>query len=155
MLHVFFDGVANDPYNLSRFVDAQRGDYEEALAEIRAGRKRSHWMWYVFPQFVGLGSSSTSVRYAINSRDEAKAYLVHPVLGPRLLECAEAVLQIQGRSAFEIFGSPDDMKLRSSATLFASVSRSDSVFQRIIARYFGGEPDARTLELMGKERRGS
>lgn len=145
--------MSTDPYNLSRFVDAQRGDYQEALAEIRAGRKRSHWMWYVFPQFVGLGSSPTSVHYAIKSRDEAAAYLAHPVLGPRLLECAEAVLEIQGRSALEIFGSPDDMKLRSSATLFSSLSPGGSVFQRLIAKYFDSQPDARTIELMAKERR--
>src|SRR4029079_6435650 len=107
--------MSADPWNLARFVEAQQGDYEQALAEIRAGRKRSHWMWYVFPQFNGLGSSPTSVHYAIKSRAEAEAYLEHPVLARRLLECAEAILQIQDRSAHEIFGSPDDMKLRSSA----------------------------------------
>src|SRR3954469_10170736 len=137
-----------DPYNLTRFTRAQESDYERALGEIRAGQKRSHWMWYVFPQVAGLGSSATSVRYAINSREEASAYLAHPVLGPRLLECAQALLRIDRRSALQIFGSPDDMKLRSSATLFASVSRDGSVFDRTIDKYFGGQRDERTIELM-------
>ena len=101
----------SDPYGLTRFVGAQEGVFEQALAEIRAGRKRSHWMWYVFPQFKGLGSSPTSIQYAIGSAAEALAYLAHPILGPRLLECAEAALQIDNRSALEIFGSPDDMKI--------------------------------------------
>ena len=106
-----------DPHDLSRFVQAQAADYARALDEIRSGRKRSHWMWYIFPQFAGLGSSPTSRRYAIKSLAEAEAYLRHPVLGPRLRACAEAVLAVEGRSASEIFGTPDDMKLRSSATL--------------------------------------
>src|SRR5256885_6018416 len=101
-------GVVGDPYDLGRFVRAQEDDYEQALAEIRSGRKRTHWMWYIFPQFDGLGFSSTSKRYSIKTVEEAKAYLAHPFLGPRLVECAEAVLQIEGRSAAEIFGSPDD-----------------------------------------------
>lgn len=138
------------PHNLNRFVQAQEPDYDQALSEIRAGRKRSHWMWYVFPQFTGLGSSPTSAHYAIKSVQEATAYLDHPVLGPRLLECAEAALQIEGRSALEIFGSPDDMKLRSCATLFASVSPEDSVFHRIIDKYFAGERDVRTIELINR-----
>jgi len=142
--------MSADPWNLARFVEAQQGDYEQALAEIRAGRKRSHWMWYVFPQFNGLGSSPTSVHYAIKSRAEAEAYLAHPVLGRRLLECAEAILQIQDRSAHEIFGSPDDMKLRSSATLFAAVSPPGSVFHRIIEKYFDDRPDPSTIELMNR-----
>jgi uncharacterized protein (DUF1810 family) len=140
-----------DRYNLARFTRAQESDYEQALGEIRAGQKRSHWMWYVFPQFAGLGRSATSLRYAIKSREEAAAYLAHPILGPRLLECAQAVLRIDGRSALQIFGSPDDMKLRSSATLFASVSPEGSVFDRIIVKYFGGQRDERTLELMRPE----
>jgi uncharacterized protein (DUF1810 family) len=144
--------MSNDPWNLSRFIEAQQGDYEQALAEIRAGRKRSHWMWYVFPQFAGLGSSPTSVHYAIKSTEEAEAYLAHPVLGRRLVECAEAVLQIHGRSAHEIFGSPDDLKLRSSATLFASVSPEGSVFHQIIDKYFDGTADVRTIELMSQAR---
>ena len=120
-------GDAGDPHDLGRFVEAQRDDYEQALAEIRGGRKRSHWMWYIFPQYDGLGSSSTSRRYAIKSVAEAEAYLRHPVLGPRLVDCAEAVVGVEGRSAHDIFGSPDDLKLRSSATLFACVSPPGSV----------------------------
>ena len=140
--------MTDDLYGLGRFIEAQQSVYEQALAEIRAGRKRTHWMWYVFPQFTGLGSSPTSVHYAIKSRDEAREYLAHPVLGRRLVECAEAVLQIPDRSAHAIFGSPDDMKLRSSATLFASVSADGSVFQRVIDEFFDGAPDQRTIELM-------
>ena len=137
-----------DPHDLARFVEAQEGVYEQALAEIRNGRKRSHWMWFVFPQVDGLGFSATSKRYAIRSLDEAKAYLAHPILGPRLVECAEAVLSIGGRSAADIFGSPDDMKLRSSATLFAHVSPGGSVFHRLLDKYFGGQPDGATLRLL-------
>lgn len=137
-----------DPYDLERFVEAQARDYEQALSEVRGGRKRSHWMWYVFPQFEGLGSSATSRHYAIRSVEEAEAYLRHPLLGPRLLEIARALLDVEGRSASEIFGSPDDMKLRSSATLFARVSPPGSIFQQVLDRYFGGEPDAETLRLL-------
>ncbi len=141
-------GSTDDPHDLNRFVLAQEGDYEQALAEIRAGRKRSHWMWYIFPQIDGLGFSSMSRRYAIRSTEEARAYLDHPVLGPRLLECAEAALSIEGRSAHDIFGSPDDMKLRSCATLFAAVTPADSPFARLLDRFYDGERDARTLQLL-------
>ena len=137
-----------DPHNLTRFVEAQEGVYERALSEVRAGQKRSHWMWFIFPQYVGLGFSEISQRYAIKSLAEAEAYLRHPVLGPRLLECAEAALTIEGRSANEIFGSPDDLKLRSCATLFARVSPQGSVFERVLHRYFDGEPDEKTLRLL-------
>jgi uncharacterized protein (DUF1810 family) len=137
-----------DPYDLDRFVRAQERDYEHALSEIRSGRKRSHWMWYIFPQFEGLGFSSTSRRYAIKSVAEAEAYLRHPILGPRLLESVQAILGVDGRSALEVFGSPDDMKLRSSATLFASVSPVGSVFEQLLDRYFGGKPDDKTLRLL-------
>jgi uncharacterized protein (DUF1810 family) len=140
---------AGDVYDLNRFVQAQEDDYEQALSEIRKGRKQSHWMWYVFPQFDGLGFSSTSRRYSIKSVEEADAYLRHPVLGPRLLACVEAVLSVEGRSAFEIFGSPDDLKLRSCATLFACVSPGGSVFHRLLDKYFKGERDAKTLRLLG------
>jgi uncharacterized protein (DUF1810 family) len=140
---------AGDPHDLNRFVQVQEDDYEQALAEIRGGRKRSHWMWYVFPQIDGLGFSATSRRYAIKSLAEAKAYLAHPVLGPRLTECAEAALGVEGRSAYEIFGSPDDMKLRSCATLFACVAPAGSVFDRLLAKYFHGERDGKTLRLLG------
>lgn len=136
------------PFDLGRFVTAQDGVYDEALAEIRSGRKRSHWMWFVFPQLAGLGSSATSRRFAIRSVAEARAYLDHPVLGPRLTEAAGAALSVEGRTAREIFGSPDDLKLRSCATLFAHVSPAGSVFHRLLDRFFAGEPDRRTLELL-------
>ena len=140
--------MADDPFDLARFVRAQERDYEQALSEIRSGRKRSHWMWYVFPQLDGLGFSPTSRHYAIKSLSEAEAYLRHPTLGARLIECAQAVLTVQGRSATELFGSPDDVKLRSSATLFARVSPPGSVFEQLIQRFFGGEPDETTLRLL-------
>ena len=142
----------SDDYDLNRFVDAQRSTYERALAELRSGRKRSHWMWYVFPQIAGLGSSATSRRYAIANAEEAKAYLEHPVLGPRLVECMDAVLAVDGRSAYEIFGSPDDLKLHSCATLFARVAPPGSVFSRLLAKYFGGREDEGTLRVLGTER---
>ena len=140
-----------DAFNLARFVRAQERDYERALAEIRSGRKRSHWMWYIFPQFDGLGFSSTSKRYAIKSVAEAEAYLRHPILGARLVESCEAAVGVAGLSALEVFGSPDEMKLRSCATLFACVSPAGSVFERILDRYFGGEPDDQTLRLLGRK----
>jgi uncharacterized protein (DUF1810 family) len=138
-----------DPYDLNRFLSAQEGDYERALGEIKNGRKRTHWMWYIFPQYDGLAFSSTSKFYAIKSLEEARAYLAHPVLGPRLRECAEAAVGVEGRSAGEIFGSPDDLKLKSCATLFACVSPPDSVFHRLLARYYGGQRDEKTLRLLG------
>jgi uncharacterized protein (DUF1810 family) len=137
-----------DPYDLARFVLAQERDYEQAISEVRSGRKRSHWMWYVFPQIHGLGFSPMSRHYAIKSVAEAEAYLRHPVLGPRLLESCEAAAGVEGRSALEVFGSPDDMKLRSCATLFAHVSPAGSVFERLLDRYFGGERDGKTLRLL-------
>jgi uncharacterized protein (DUF1810 family) len=137
-----------DPHDLNRFLEAQRESYDRALAEIRSGRKRTHWMWFIFPQCAGLGSSAISQRYAIGSLAEAEAYLRHPVLGVRLVECAEAALGIQGRPASQVFGAPDDMKLRSSATLFAAVSPPGSVFERLLDKYFDGERDARTVQLV-------
>jgi uncharacterized protein (DUF1810 family) len=137
-----------DPFDLDRFVRAQQYDYARALGELRNGRKRSHWMWYIFPQFRGLGFSSMSQRYAIGSVDEAKAFLRHPVLGPRLTECANALLAIADRSATDILGSPDDLKLRSSATLFAHVAPPGSEFERLLQMYWQGEPDQATLELL-------
>ena len=127
---------------------AQERTYETALAEIRGGRKRSHWMWYVFPQIAGLGYSETSRRYAIRDTAEARAYLAHPLLGPRLIECFEAALSVEGRTAYEIFGSPDELKFRSCATLFARVTPPGSVFERALEKYFDGQPDPRTLELL-------
>lgn len=144
---------ASDPHDLSRFVQAQADDYDRALAELKSGQKRSHWMWYIFPQLDGLGSSSTAHRYAIRSLAEARAYLAHPVLGPRLLKSADALLEIEGRSAREILGSPDDLKLSSCATLFAQVSPSDSVFHRLLDHYFRGQPDRKTLALLGDIRK--
>ena len=143
-----------DPHDLDRFIQAQRNVYEQALAEIRTGRKRSHWMWYIFPQYAGLGSSAISQRYAIKSLEEAQAYLHHPVLGPRLVECADAALAIQDRSAVEVFGSPDDAKLRSSATLFAAVTPAGSVFSRLLDKYFAGERDDSTLQLLASVLKG-
>jgi uncharacterized protein (DUF1810 family) len=145
------DEPGNDQHDLARFVAAQAGDYDQALAEIRRGRKTSHWMWYVFPQIEGLGFSSMSRRYSIKSVAEARAYLDHPLLGPRLVECSEAAMGVEGRSASEIFGSPDDMKLKSCATLFASVTPPDSVFARLLDKYFKGERDGKTLQLLGTE----
>ena len=143
--------MAEDPYDLKRFLLAQEGDYDRALSEIRSGRKRSHWMWYIFPQIDGLGFSSTAKHYAIRSQAEAKAYIEHPVLGPRIVECTEAVVSLEGRSATEIFGSPDDLKLRSCATLFASVSPPGSVFDRLLGKYYQGRRDAKTLQLLGTD----
>jgi uncharacterized protein (DUF1810 family) len=141
-----------DPWRLSRFVDAQAGTYEQALAELRGGRKRSHWMWFVFPQLAGLGFSAMSVRYAISGLPEARAYLEHPVLGPRLQECAEALLALEGeRPITQVLGYPDDLKLRSSATLFAHLSPPGSVFHRLIERYFGGLCDDATLSLLRRD----
>jgi len=142
-----------DPFDLKRFVRAQEPDYKRALEEIAAGRKRSHWMWYIFPQFAGLGLSSTSRHYAIGSLDEARAYLAHPILGPRLIECAGATLTVKGRSAHDIFGSPDDMKLRSSVTLFSLVSPENSVFHRVLEKYFEGKGDERTLIFVSRSDR--
>lgn len=141
----------DDPYDLSRFVLAQKEDYERALSEILSGRKRTHWMWYIFPQIDGLATSSTSKRFAIKSVEEARAYLDHPVLGLRLLKCAEGALGLEAKSAREIFGSPDDLKLRSCATLFASVLPPGSVFDRLIVKYFSGKHDAKTLRQLGSE----
>ncbi|MEX2111232.1 MAG: DUF1810 domain-containing protein [Gemmatimonadaceae bacterium] len=137
-----------DLHDLNRFIEAQEADYERALSEIVSGRKRTHWMWYIFPQIDGLGFSSITRRFSISGIEEARAYLDHPVLGPRLLKCAEAVVGVEDRSATEIFGSPDDLKLRSCATLFASVLPPGSVFDRLLAKYYAGIRDAKTLHLL-------
>ncbi|HMJ18673.1 MAG TPA: DUF1810 domain-containing protein [Gemmatimonadaceae bacterium] len=138
---------SSDPYDLERFVRAQATDYDQALLELRDGHKRSHWMWYIFPQIEGLGLSPMSRQYSIKSVAEARAYLDHPVLGPRLRECATVVYGISGRTAFGIFGAPDDMKLRSSATLFASVS-GGGIFEQLIQKYFEGQHDEKTLQTL-------
>jgi uncharacterized protein (DUF1810 family) len=140
-----------DPHRLQRFVDAQDDDgtYESALRELRDGRKRSHWMWFIFPQIAGLGQSPTSRRYAISSLEEARAYVEHPVLGPRLEECARALLQRTGGSARDIFGGIDAMKLRSSMTLFHRADPDNALYSEVLDRYFGGEPDEATDRLLG------
>jgi uncharacterized protein (DUF1810 family) len=137
----------DDPHDLQRFVDAQAGVFERALAELSAGAKRSHWMWFIFPQVAGLGFSAMAQRYAIGSKLEAEAYLAHPVLGQRLIACARAVLAVEGRSAHEIFGSPDDLKFRSSMTLFDAVA-PDGIFAEALRKYFDGRPDDATLEAL-------
>lgn len=137
----------SDPFDLSRFVSAQEPLYAQALAELQRGRKVSHWMWFVFPQIAGLGSSAMAQRYAISGIEETRAYLAHPVLGVRLRECCAALLAVEGRSAYEILGSPDDMKLKSSMTLFDLVEPR-SVFVEVLGRYYRGQPDKRTLELL-------
>lgn len=145
----------NDPFELVRFVDAQAGVYEAVLGELQGGRKETHWMWFVFPQMNGLGISSMARRYAINSKDEAEAFLRHHVLGPRLFECCHALLSVEGKSAREILGAPDDVKLRSAMTLFAAVSKSGSVFEQVLDRFFDGMPDQRTLEILANDGVGS
>ena len=132
---------------LHRFVEAQASVYADALAELRAGRKRTHWMWFVFPQIAGLGLSAMAQHYAIASRAEAEAYLAHQVLGPRLRECTQAVLDVSGRTAHEIFGSPDDVKFRSCLTLFDAVAPGD-MFDRALTRFYGGERDRATLDRL-------
>ncbi|MBJ7412368.1 MAG: DUF1810 domain-containing protein [Phenylobacterium sp.] len=134
-----------DPYGLQRFVDAQSGTYDGALAEIRRGRKTSHWMWFVFPQLAGLGSSAMARLYAIGSLDEARAYLGHPILGPRLRDCAAAVAAWAGRPAAAIFGHPDDLKLRSSLTLFEAVAEDPAAFAAALEAVCAGERDPATL----------
>ena len=152
MTHSHDSPTADDPYHLSRFVRAQEPEYAQALSEINGGRKRSHWMWYIFPQIDGLAFSATSKHYAITSVGEAQAYLDHPVLGPRLVACVEAALCVEGRSAAEIFGSPDDLKLQSCATLFACVSPPGSVFDRLLGKCYRSTRDGKTLQLLGLDR---
>lgn len=135
--------------DIGRFLKAQDGVYGRALAELRRGRKRSHWIWFVFPQIAGLGMSATSRYFAIHDLDEARRYLAHPVLGTRLVECAEVLLGLEGRSAAEIFGHPDDMKLKSCMTLFEQAMGEDGVFGRVLDKYYRGERDRRTLEILG------
>ncbi|HYJ31719.1 MAG TPA: DUF1810 domain-containing protein [Candidatus Binatia bacterium] len=140
--------MALDPFDLRRFVEAQQSVYESALAELRRGRKETHWMWFVFPQLAGLGTSPVSRRYAIRSPAEAAAYLEHPILGTRLRECVVALNGLASSSAEEILGSVDAMKLRSSLTLFARVAERPSVFTEALDKFFGGAPDPRTLERL-------
>jgi len=141
-----------EDHGLDRFVAAQEGVYPQALAELRAGLKRSHWMWFVFPQIDGLGRSSMARHYAIRSLAEARAYLAHPVLGPRLAECTRAMLSLQGLTAREILGSPDDLKFRSSMTLFEHAAADKDLFARAIDRYYAGKRDSMTLTILGADR---
>ena len=137
-----------DPNNLQRFIDAQAPVYEQVVAELTAGEKTSHWMWFVFPQLDGLGHSSMAKRFAITSREQAQAYWQHPVLGTRLRECIELMLAIKGKSAFQILDTPDDLKFRSCLTLFGAVLPDEPVFALALDKYFAGGSDARTLELL-------
>lgn len=145
------NGASPDPHALHRFVAAQAPVYAQALDELRAGRKRTHWMWFIFPQVAGLGSSPTAQRYAIRSRAEAAAYLAHPVLGPRLHECAAALLAVEGRGATEILGAPDDVKLRSSMTLFAALGGAGNPFAAVLDRYFAGSRCERTVAFLAAD----
>lgn len=139
----------NDPYDLQRFVAAQARVYEAVLEELRDGDKRSHWMWFVFPQVKGLGLSAMAQTYAIASREEAAAYLEHPILGSRLRECTQLVLDVEGRTVEEIFGYPDDLKFRSCMTLFERAATDSVVFREALRKYFGGQPDQATLDILG------
>lgn len=138
-----------EDFDLDRFVRAQEPVIAQVRAELKAGRKATHWMWFVFPQLAGLGFSHRAQLYGISSLDEARAYLAHPVLGPRLVECTDLVNAVEGRTAHDIFGSPDDMKFRSSMTLFALASPDEPAFGVALAKYFDGRRDERTLELLG------
>lgn len=138
----------NDPHNLKRFVDAQNRVYDRVCAELRSGQKTGHWMWFIFPQVRGLGRSHMANEYGISSREEAVAYLQHPILVERLRECTRLVNSVEGRSANEIFGYPDDLKFRSSMSLFANVARQDQIFKHALEKYFKGEPDRLTLQLL-------
>jgi uncharacterized protein (DUF1810 family) len=137
--------MALDPYNLERFVDAQNPVFTQVCSELREGQKQSHWMWFIFPQIEGLGSSPLARKYAISSLDEAKAYLDHALLGPRLRECVQLVLTVDHRTVGQIFGTPDDLKFRSSLTLFSRADPESPLFQRALQKYFGGEADPATL----------
>ena len=139
-----------DPAGLERFVKAQKYDYDTALREIRSGRKRSHWMWYIFPQLQGLGYSSTAQYYGIRDLEEAQDYMEHPVLGPRLVEISEALLVLDTSDASAVMGYPDDLKLRSSMTLFELAAPEQPVFGQVLEKYYSGHRDRRTLELLGK-----
>ena len=140
----------SDRFDLQRFVDAQAGVHEAALAELKAGKKRTHWMWFVFPQVAGLGFSAMAQRYAISGLEEGRAYVAHAVLGPRLLACVRAVNAVEGRTAHDIFGSPDDLKFRSSMTLFAQAAPEEPAFREALAKYYGGVPDAATLGILAQ-----
>lgn len=141
----------SDDYNLQRFLDAQERVYDTVLAELRAGRKSSHWIWFIFPQITGLGHSAMAQQLAIASLDEANAYLEHPVLGQRLRECTQLVLDVNGRSAEEIFGYPDHLKFRSCMTLFLTAATDDTIFNNALLKYFDGKPDQLTLDILARQ----
>ncbi len=143
----------SDPYDLQRFVEAQDRVYHQVVTELRAGHKTSHWMWFIFPQVAGLGSSPMAQRFAIQSRAEASAYLDHPVLGARLRECTQLVLDVQERDISDIFGYPDDLKFHSSMTLFALADGAPRLFDAALGQYFNAEPDVKTLDLLGYDSR--
>ncbi|WP_075936333.1 DUF1810 domain-containing protein [Halosegnis longus] len=143
--------MSGDPYNLQRFVDAQAETISRVTRELRAGRKQSHWMWFIFPQLTGLGRSPTSNRYGIDSRREAEAYLAHPVLGPRLRECTQLVCSLEKQDPTAVFGSPDDLKFRSSMTLFETVGTETDSFTAALSQYYDGERDEQTLALLEAE----
>jgi len=147
-MHFDAGKTSPDPFNLQRFIEAQEPVYQQVAAELRAGRKTSHWIWFIFPQIQGLGRSPTAIEYAISGLDEARAYLAHPVLGPRLKECTELVLRVENRSAAQIFMSPDDMKFRSCMTLFSQVSSRDNIFTKALQKYFRGVPDQLTIDRL-------
>ena len=144
--------MQSDEFDLGRFLHAQASVYDRALAELESGQKRTHWMWFIFPQIEGLGHSSTSHYYGIKSEEEARQYLNHPVLGARLVECAKTLLAVDGRSASAVFGFPDDIKLKSSLTLFAAVAPPEAPFAQVLQKYFAGERDEKTIELLAKLR---
>jgi uncharacterized protein (DUF1810 family) len=138
----------DNSHNLQRFVDAQNPMFEQVCAELREGYKKGHWMWFIFPQLRGLGHSEVAIKFAISSRQEAEAYLKHPVLGPRLKECTRLVILAEGRSINQIFGYPDDLKFRSSMTLFANTTSENQIFKDALQKYFAGEPDQLTIERL-------
>ena len=140
-----------EPETIKKFLNAQQRDYPVALAEIKKGRKQGHWIWYIFPQIAGLGMSGTSMHYAIDDIAQATQYLQHPVLGQRLIEISEAVLAIEGKSANQILGSPDDLKLRSSMTLFSLAEDANQVFQQVLDKYYGGLPDQKTIDILNQK----
>jgi uncharacterized protein (DUF1810 family) len=140
--------VKSDPFNLRRFREAQAGVFETALAELKRGQKSTHWMWYIFPQIEGLGNSAMTHKFSVKSLEEAREYLSDPVLGGRLIECVEAILSVEGRTAAEIMGHPDDKKLKSSMTLFEAASPANPIFGQVLEKYFGGERDQKTLSLL-------
>ncbi|MDH4245739.1 MAG: DUF1810 domain-containing protein [Nitrospira sp.] len=141
----------SDAYNLQRFLDAQEPTYNTVLSELRAARKSSHWIWFIFPQIVSLGHSAMAQQFAITSLDEAKAYLQHPVLGPRLRACTQLVLDVNGRSAEEIFGYPDHLKFRSCMTLFMAATTDNTLFRNALLKYFNGKPDQQTLDILAQQ----